>query len=137
LIDIRYKYPDKKKALSIVEASERDMMKFTLTIKLNEYSGSTIIRNIYEDFRMLGEALLVAQGIESKDHIEAINELLKLGVNTKRPLASIDNLRRIRNNINYRGYIPKFQEAEDAISLANACFIPLVKTVKQKIMDKK
>ncbi len=137
MIDIRYKYPDKKKALSIVEASERDMMKFTLTIKLNEYSGSTIIRNIYEDFRMLGEALLVAQGIESKDHIEAINELLKLGVNTKRPLASIDNLRRIRNNINYRGYIPKFQEAEDAISLANACFIPLVKTVKQKIMDKK
>jgi hypothetical protein len=82
---IRHKVPDKKNALSILEASRREM-KFTLTLKSSEESGSTIIRNIYECFRMLGDALLVARGISSQDHIIPIQELLKVKVQTTRPI---------------------------------------------------
>src|SRR3989338_3534660 len=99
---VRYKVPDKKNALSIIGASKRDM-DFTLTLKLAGDSGATIVRNIYECFRMLGDALLVAKGIKSQDHTEPIQELLKLKVNTQRPIYLIDNLRKLRHNINYYG----------------------------------
>ena len=129
---IRHKVPDKKNALSIIEASKKDM-DFTLTLKLSEKSGPTIVRNIYECFRMLGDALLVANGIKSQDHIAPINELLKLKVKTSRPIYLIDNLRKLRHNINYYGYSPKLVEVEDVISLAQSCFEPLLEAALKEI----
>jgi hypothetical protein len=127
-----YKNPDKKKALSMIEASKRDM-EFTLSIKITENSASTIMRNIYECFRMLGDALLVARGLRSQDHIEPVRELLKLDVRTKRPINLIDNLRRSRHNINYYGYRPDVAEVQYAISIAETLFEPLFRAVKEKI----
>ena len=129
---IRYKRPDKKNALSILNAAKKDMQ-FTLSLNVTEQSCPTIIRNIYECFRMLGDSLLVAKGIESKDHIEPIKELLNLKVNTPRPIYLIDNLRKLRHNINYYGYSPKLIEAEDTISLAKSCFEPLLKEAIKEI----
>lgn len=129
---IRYKRPDKKNALSILDAAKREM-KFTMSLDTTEQSGSTIIRNVYECFRMLGDALLVAKGIESKDHIVPINELLKIKVSTSRPIYLIDNLRKLRHNINYYGYSPKLVEVEDTISLAKSCFEPLLKEVTKEV----
>ena len=129
---IRYKVPDKKNALSIIEASKKDM-NFTLSLKSSEESGTTIVRNIYECFRMLGDALLVAKGIKSQDHITPIQELLKLKVTTSRPIYLIDNLRKLRHNINYYGYSPKLIEVEDVISLAESCFNPLAQAVLKEI----
>lgn len=131
-MNARYKRPDKKNALSIVSAAERDM-KFTLTLDITEKSGATIVRNIYESFRMLGDALLVAKGIESEDHIAPIRELLKMKVNTSRPINLIENLRQLRHNINYYGYSPKLIEVEDVTSIARICFNPLLKAVLEKI----
>ena len=74
---IRHKRPDQKNALSILEAAESEM-KFTLTIKPSEQAGSTIIRNIYECYRMVGDALLVSKGIESDDHVTPIKEITQL-----------------------------------------------------------
>ena len=125
---MRYKRPDKKNALSLIEAAKREM-NFTLKLEINEESGPTIVRNIYESFRMLGDALLISKGIESDDHIAPINELLKIIVETKRPINSIDNLRRFRHNINYYGYKPSLIEIKDAISIAQSCFEPLYKEV--------
>ena len=129
---IRYKVPDKKNALSIIEASKKDM-NFTLSLKSSEESGTTIVRNIYECFRMLGDALLVAKGIKSQDHITPIQELLKLKVTTSRPIYLIDNLRKLRHNINYYGYSPKLVEVEDVISLAKSCFEPLHDAVLKEV----
>lgn len=129
---MRYKRPDKKNALSIIGAAERDM-KFTLSMKTTEDSGSTIVRNIYECFRMLGDALLLSEGIESEDHIAPIRELTKLKVETERPINLVDNLRRLRHNINYYGYKPKLDEVKDVISIAETTFQPLLKTVKKKL----
>lgn len=133
---MRYKKPDKKNALSILEAAERDM-KFTLNLKATDLSSTTIIRNIYECFRMLGDALLVSKGIDSKDHLAPINELLKLNVRTKRPINLIENLRRLRHNINYYGYKPRLEETIDVISIAESIFYPLVKTVRAEIENSK
>ena len=129
---INYKVPDRKNALSIIEASRKDMS-FTLSLKLTGDAGATIVRNIYECFRMLGDALLVAKGIKSQDHIVPIQELLKLKVNTSRPIYLIDNLRKLRHNINYYGYSPKLIEVEDIISLAKSCFEPLLEAVLKEV----
>ena len=123
---MRYKRPDKKNALSLLEAARKDL-KFTFTIKVSEDSGSTIIRNIHNSFRMLGDSLLVSKGIEPTDHITPIKELLKLNINTSRPINLIDSIRRLRNNINYYGYRPKLNEVEDVVSIAKTCFEPLYK----------
>lgn len=132
---VRYKRPDQKNALSILEAAKRDMQ-FTLSITPTEESGPTIIRNIYECFRMLGDALLVGRGFESEDHIAPLKELSQLQIETTRPLILIDNLRRLRHNINYYGYKPILIEVKDVISLAETLFEPLFRAVLQKIEEK-
>ena len=119
------KTPDKEKALSIIKTAKKDMV-YTLTLDVSENSSNTIIRNIYESFRMLGEALLVSKGIRLIDHVNSISELLKLDVETQRPIYLIENLRKLRNNINYYGYEAKIPEAEEAISITKSCFKPLL-----------
>ena len=129
---MRYKRPDQKNALSIIEAAERDM-NFTLSIAPSEQSGPTIIRNVYECFRMIGDAILVSEGMESDDHVAPIKELMKVNVVTSRPINLVDNLRRLRHNINYYGYKPRLPEVEDTISIAKSIFQPLLKAVRGRL----
>ena len=128
----RITHPDKKNALSIINAAEREM-KFTLKQEVNEESAFNIIRNIYESFRMLGDALLVSKGIVSKDHVEQIKELETVQVSTARPIKLIDSLRKLRHNINYYGFLPTKAEAEDAISISHACFNPLLNELRKRL----
>lgn len=129
---IRYKRPDNKNAKSITSAAKEEM-DFTLSIPVNEKSASTIIRNIYESFRMLGDALLVSKGISSEDHAHCINELMKLNVKAERPIGILNNLRILRHNINYYGYRPKLEEARDIISIAKSLFQPIYDSVLKDI----
>ena len=131
-MSIRYKRPDKKNALSILQAAKKEI-KFTLKLELNEESASTIVRNIYEAFRMLGDALLVFQGIKSEDHLAPIKELMKIKVVTSRPLAALDNYRILRHNINYYGYSPTIREVEDLIDFTKKCFEPAYQVVLKEI----
>lgn len=130
----RFKRPDKKNALSLLEASN-DEMKFTLKMEPSEASATTIIRNIYESFRMLGDTLLILRGIGSHDHLRPINELMTLKVETKRPIRTIENLRQFRHNINYYGYRPKLSELMDVIEIAKACFKPIYTEIKRQILS--
>jgi len=129
---LRQKHPDKKNAASILDASSKQM-KYTLTLESNDNSAFNIIRNVYECFRMVGDALLITQGIESEDHLAPIHELTKIKVETPRSITLVDHLRRMRHNINYYGYSPTKEEADNAISLAKACFEPLFNAVKAEI----
>ncbi|NCN99092.1 hypothetical protein COU62_01820 [Candidatus Pacearchaeota archaeon CG10_big_fil_rev_8_21_14_0_10_35_219] len=102
----RIKHQDKKNAISIINASERQMQ-FTLKQDVTDESAFNIIRNIYECFRMLGDAVLVSKGFASIDHVEQIKELEKIPAKTERPISLVNSLRKLRHNINYYGYIAK------------------------------
>lgn len=130
--NLRVKHHDKKNALSIINSAEREMQ-FTLKQVVTEESAFNIIRNIYECLRMLGDARLISKGIVSKDHIEQIKELENIQVKTDRPIKLIDSLRKLRHNINYYGYNPTKAEAEDATSIAHACFYPLLNIIKKEL----
>ncbi len=127
----RIKHPDRKNALSILQAAEREMQ-YTLGLQITDESAFNIIRNVYECFRMLGDARLVSKGFSSQDHIEQVKELESIPVQTERPIMIIDTLRKLRHNINYYGYIPSQVEAEDALSIAKACFNPLLEFIKKE-----
>lgn len=127
---MRYKRPDTKNALSIIDSAKRTM-DFTLTLEINEQSAATITRNIYECFRMLGDALLVSKGISSEDHLLPIKEVSAIKIDSVRPIASVENLRILRHNLNYYGYNPKTAEVEDVVSLAKACFYKAYEQIKK------
>jgi hypothetical protein len=129
---LRYKLPDSKNAISIVQAAKAEI-DYTFTIEITEKSSSTIVRNIYESFRMLGDALLTYQGRITQDHAECIKELMKLNIKSERPLGALDNLRILRHNINYYGYRPRIEEVKDALNLTKALFEPLYKFVLKEI----
>ena len=126
------KIPDIKKALSLIESARKDIF-YTYSLKVSQESANTSIRNIYECFRMLGEAFLTAKGIKSEDHVLPIGELTSLKIQTSRPLNLLDNLRKMRRNINYYGYSATVAEAEDALDFSKACFDPVFKEVKRQI----
>ncbi len=130
----REKHHDLKNALSIISAAEKEMQ-FTLKQVVSDESAFNIIRNIYECFRMLGDARLVLRGIVSQNHEEQIRELSLVEAKTERPIGLIDTLRKLRHSINYYGYIPTRAEAEDALSIAKACFYPLIDSIKKEIKN--
>ena len=126
------KQPDKQRAKSLVESSLNDI-KFILKISPKEESANIIVRNIYESFRMLGESLLLKKGIKKIDHANSINELIRLNLNTKKPLNLLANLMRLLHNINYNGYKANIFEAKETIILAKSCYLPLLDEVKKTI----
>ena len=85
---------------------------------------------------MLGDALLLIRGKEAvgvDHHGEMIKELFTLKVNTSRPIQVLLNLKTMRHKINYQGYIPHIEEAQDAISIMDTCFHPLVNKIKEEL----
>lgn len=123
---------DKKKAKSLITAAHRDNT-FTQTLPITEHSAATIIRNLYECFRMLGEARLALAGIKSSDHSTQIRELLRMKVHTTRPLQAIETLKTLRHRINYDGYAPTTAQAENAKDLSKACFDACYRAVQEEI----
>jgi len=126
------KLPDKERAKSLIQNSIKDI-KYTLTLNISEESANTIVRNIYESFRMLGEAILLKKGIRPIDHINSINELLKLELKTSKSLNILENLRKLRHNINYYGYKANIYDAKESVSFAKNCFNELLKKINEII----
>ena len=127
----RQRIPDKEKAKSLTASAKKDY-EYTLTLEINDNSANTIIRNIYESFRMLGEAILTIKGIEFTDHIECIKELINLDIKIKRPAQILDYLRKTRHRINYYGYIAKKDEAEEIISMAKDLFLEFYEEIEER-----
>ncbi len=128
---MRKRMPDKSKANSLISASEKEIT-YLEKLKAEPEAASTIIRGIYENFRRLGEALLISKGLEG-DHEETIGALLQLPARTMRPIQVLDNLRRLRHDINYQGYLPSQADLDDVLSIKKACWKPVLEEVKRQI----
>lgn len=128
--------PDKMKAKGFVLRAEKDMK---VVLEMSRVKGSTnlIIRDIYECFRMLGEALLILKGIKSEGHILPINELIKFSETRGHNLRVLDSLRRLRHNINYYAYSATESEGEEVLHIANKYFNILSHKILKKIEEKK
>ena len=135
MIEDRIRNPNIPKSITLITAAEQDM-KYVLNLHPKIEAAATIIRGIYESFRMLGEAVLVFRGIETTEHTVMIGALTSLEIKASRPLGVLDNLRRLRHDINYRAYRPSMAELEDAILIAQTLFDPLRKEVIKLVQQK-
>lgn len=132
---IRKKLPDKAKAQSIVAAAERNMLAVE-RLAIDAVTGPLIATTIYESFRMLGDALLTAEGFEvegSDHHAEMIGRLTKLNVAASRSVLVLDELRKKRNKINYDGYLLSLEEVMDILAIKAALWEPLLAEVSARI----
>lgn len=129
---MREKNADLVKARSLVDASIQEI-DYIEKLSLTEESAATIVSRIYECFRRLGQALLIAEGLDGDDHETSINALLNLHIKSARPIQILSTLREKRHNINYRGFIPSLADLEEVISMKKALWKPIVDAVKQKL----
>src|SRR3989344_4541591 len=130
---IRKRKPDKFKAQSMLIAAEIEV-NFIKTLNPSTASASTIVRGIYEVFRMLGDALLLIHGKEASGldhHTQMVKELFTLQTNTSRPIQVLLNLKNLRHKVNYQGYIPGIEEIKDALSILDSCFNPILEEIKK------
>ena len=131
---LRQRVPDPAKAKSLMQAAERDM-KFVLALPVSLDSGQTIVSRIYENFRALGDAHLLLQGKETYGeghHREMIESLFDLNTNTERSIRVLINLKNLRKNVNYNGYIPTIAEIEDSRDIAKQLFKALIAAIKTR-----
>ena len=52
---------------------------------------------------------------------------------TKRPIQVLDSLRRLRHDINYRGYQHSQADLDDILSIKEACWKPILDKVSEII----
>lgn len=129
---LRTVQPDKKRAASMIEAAEREM-DYVVHQAMKAEAAATLVRAMYECFRMVGDALLLARGFEAKDHHVMIDEVLHMDVETPQPLVVLDRLRRTRMKINYEGYFPTKEELDDFHSFSRACWQPVLTAAKKRL----
>jgi len=134
---IRRRMPDKAKARSMLAAAALDM-EFIAGVPIATKAAQSIIRGVYENFRILGNALLTAKGFETAGvdhHTQMIEALVKLNIKTSRPLLLLNELKRIRHQINYQGYIPTENEVKYAMEIKEALWSLILNEVKKQIEE--
>ncbi len=132
---IRRRIPDKEKAKSLIYAA-KGKIAFIDSLQVTEESTSTLVPETYECFRMLGEALLASRGLEATGtdhHTEMIKALIELNLDTSRPLNLLTDLKKLRHNVNYKGYWPSVAEANQVREIKKSLWGPILLEVERLV----
>ncbi len=122
--------PDQFRAKSLIESSN-ELIKYTDTLTIKNISSTTIFNNYYEAFRQLGDAYCYLIGIKPENHIDSLNCIKNMNINTKRPIKNIDNFRRTRNKSKYEGHTISIAEAKDIRDFKEKCFEKILNEIKK------
>lgn len=128
---IRNRQKDQEKIKSIINSAEVNA-KVTKTIKINEDTATLIFREIYESIRQLGDAKWWILGYEPTNHEISIEALKDLEIKEKLKLNSLDRFKKIRHDINYRGFRASISQAEEILDFWNNCGEEIIKILKKE-----
>src|SRR3989344_871995 len=92
---LRIRQKDLEKIKSIINSEE---------VKINENTATLVFREIYESIRQLGDAKSWILGYEPLNHEVSIEILKEFDIKDKVKLNSLDRIKKIRHDINYRGF---------------------------------
>lgn len=129
---IRNRQKDLEKIRSMIRSAEINAH-VTKTIKLNENSATLIFREIYESIRQIGDAKWWLLGYEPTNHEISIEILKESDIKEKIKLNSIDRYKKIRHDINYRGFRATIPQAEEIIDFWNKCCEEMIEILKKEI----
>ena len=107
--------------------------KVTKEIKITDDTATLIFREAYESIRQLGDAKLWLLGYEPLNHEVSMEILKEFDIKNKVKLNSLERFKKIRHDINYRGFRSSREQAEEILEFWNTCGVPIVQILKKEI----
>ena len=104
----------------------------TKKIKLNENTATLIFREIYESIRQLGDSKLWLLGYEPLNHEVSMEILKEFDIKNKIRLNSLDRLKKIRHDINYRGFRVSISQAKEIVDCWDSGGIEILNLLKKE-----
>jgi hypothetical protein len=129
---IRHRQQDKEKIKSMINSAEINA-RVTKEIKLNEDTATLIFRELYESIRQLGDAKWWLLGYEPTNHEISMEALKDIDIKDKLKLNSLDRFKKIRHDINYRGFRATISQAEEILDFWTKCGEEIVRILKKEI----
>ena len=129
---IRNRQKDIEKIKSMINSSEINA-NVTKNIKLNEESATLIFREIYESIRQLGDAKWWLLGFEPENHQVSLEILKEFDIKNNLKLNSLDRFKKIRHDINYRGFRATISQAEEILDFWVKCGEDIIRILKKEI----
>ena len=129
---LRMRQKDLEKIKSMINSAEVNA-KATEEIKINENTATLIFREIYESIRQLGDAKLWILGYEPLNHEVSMEILKEFDIKDKVKLNSLDRIKKIRHDINYRGFRASVVQAEEILEFWNKCGTEILKILKKEM----
>ncbi len=84
-------------------------------------TSTLIFREVYESIRQLGDARWWLAGYEPRDHEASIEALQDADVKEKVLLHRLSRFKRIRHDINYRGFLANEAQAREIAEFWGLC----------------
>lgn len=131
---IRNRQKDKEKIMSMISSACINA-KIAKDISLTNDSATLIFREIYESVRQLGDAKLWLLGYEPSNHEISMEALKDFDIKEKLKLNYLDRFKKIRHDINYKGFRATTQQAEEIIDFWKKCGEEIVKELKKDVAE--
>ena len=130
---LRVRQKDIEKVKSIINSAEVNA-KVAKSININEDSATLVYRELYESIRQLGDAKLWILGYEPLNHEVSMEILKELDIKDKIKLNSLDRLKKIRHDINYRGFRSSIKQTQEIVEFWNKCGVEIINLIKKEIL---
>ncbi len=132
---LRNKQKDIEKIKAMINSAEINV-KVTKSIKLNEDTATLIFREIYESIRQLGDAKWGILNFEPGNHEVSMEILKEFDIKNKVKLNSLDRFKKIRHDINYRGFRASVSQAEEILDFWGKCCEEILNILRKDLEEK-
>ena len=130
---IRNRQKDIEKIKSMINSAEINI-RVAKEIKISEDTATLIFREIYESIRQLGDAKWWLLGYEPLNHEVSMEILKEFDIKDKVKLNSLERFKKIRHDINYRGFRATISQTEEILDFCNKCVEEILKILKKEVL---
>lgn len=131
---IRDRQRDTERIKSMIQSAEINA-RVTKNIGLDEDSATLIFREIYESIRQLGDVKWWLLGYEPSNHEISLEILKELDIKEKLKLNYLDRFKKMRHDLNYRGFRATISQAEEILDFWSKCGEEIITILKKEIGD--
>lgn len=129
--ELRQRLPDRERVKSILKSAEINAAVVN-KIPMTEDSATVIFREMYESIRQLGDAEWWLLGYEPLNHEVCLEILKEADIKDKVKLNHLARFKKIRNDINYRGFRASVAQAQEILDFWNTCGKEILSMLKKR-----
>ena len=117
---LRIRHTDTERIKSIIKSAEINAA-VVKNIPLTDDSATVVFREMYESIRQLGDAQWWFLGFEALNHEVSLKILQEMNTRDRVKLNYLTRFKKIRNDINYRGFRASVLQANEITDFWNSC----------------